>query len=175
MTCERRGESVCVSVYVCNRCKNRRDGGQGHARLSGSGFPWCGSVAPRDLWTDTHRTAHTGLLFAQHTREGSESQGGWLTVCLNKVNTCTCSCARTSVRAHSLTHTHTEAFTVYSVRAVYGLARLVQTQFLLFPFCPPPLLLTLSHSSLSLSPSLSLLCPFSATVFSECAKPDYSK
>lgn len=39
------------------------------------------------------------------------------------------------MRMHKPTRTHLEAFTVYSMRAVYGLARLIPTQFHLCLFC----------------------------------------
>lgn len=73
--CERQIEGisahVCVTVWltsVCNRCRNRKNGGQGHARSHFilQWFPWCGTVA--------HMDRNTRLLFAQHTSEGSESQ-----------------------------------------------------------------------------------------------------
>lgn len=58
---------------------------------------------------------------------------------------------------HKLTHAHTEGFTVYSMRTVYGLVILVHTQFLVL-YCIPIL------SSLPFT-HLYLPLLFSTTVF----------
>lgn len=56
------------------------------------------------------------------------------------------------------------------MRAVYGLAKLVQAQFFLFPILTsPPFTLRYAHAHTS------LLLLLSATVFLLCFKPDYNK
>lgn len=158
---------VCVTVWlVCvrHRSKNRRYSGQGHARshFIWQWFPWCGTEAPWDLLAHTCRQkeSHTPAVCPAH-QGGQWEPGGWLTVCLNKVNTCARSCA--------CTNRHTQQTRLlYTAWGLYMALFYFQAQFLLFPFCPPSLSLTLKHTSLSPSPLLG-----NFFFFVQCIKPDY--
>lgn len=99
-------------------------------------FPWCCTVTPWDPWT--HRTLTQARCLPSTLGRATRARG--LVDCLFKQGQYR--------RMHKPTRTHLETFTVYSMRAVYGLAGLIPTQFLLCLFRGLPPFLFLSCSSL---------------------------